>query len=239
MDCTLLLEREIMHPVSIYKIEKMRSLWLEKLPLIAPLYNAPNRHYHNWLHIEKCFALTDRLSISDVEKELFKLAFLYHDAIYIPGMESEKLSAELLRTHLNDELRNSPGKIQGGTFSPFGCLHLIYLKGSENTVSSHYSNEEIARWNALKSLFDDVDYAIMGSDWGEYSRYVENVKKEYLYWTDEKTFWKGRRAFLEGLKRKPLIFENAHSSYIFEEFEKKARKNIEDEIAMLHPVENV
>lgn len=212
--------------------ESMELFLVGEIAHACALYNDPTRHYHNWLHITKCLALVEKLDLDKKTKFFLSVSFLYHDAIYIPGMESEKLSKRLLSSRLMQLQRNHP--FNGSFFSAMGwiCPNLILLK--EDLAKKYPDFAE--QYAGLKSLFDDIDYAILGADWGEYKRYVEGVKKEYLNWCTEAEFWAGRNAWLNNLRCQPYIFENAKTSVLFHKLEEQAQKNIRDEYNLIHPI---
>jgi predicted metal-dependent HD superfamily phosphohydrolase len=226
-----------MKPQHYIPSEFLRAFWLVQTQKLVPLYSAPNRHYHNWHHVEKCLALVNTLNIDQGEKEILNVAFVYHDAIYIPGMKSEDLSSEMLYEDLEKWWAANDKKIRSKSNSLNEYIEakleinyiseLIKLNPQYHTL---LQPERIGFWETMKKLFDDVDYSILGAEWGEYRRYVDNVKKEYLQWCSEEVFWKGRKAFLENLLKKDLIFQSANASDIFNKFEKRARKNIADEL---------
>jgi predicted metal-dependent HD superfamily phosphohydrolase len=159
-------------------------------------------------------------------------------------MKSEDLSSEMLYEDLEKWWAANDKKIRSksNSFNEYieakleinYISELIKLNPQQHTF---LKPERVDFWETMKKLFDDVDYSILGAEWGEYRRYVDNVKKEYLQWCSEEVFWKGRKAFLENFLKKDLIFQSANASDIFNKLEKRARKNIADELITLHPLE--
>lgn len=208
-----------------WEVRTLRSFWLKRLVDVVPLYNAANRHYHNWLHVEKCLSIVDTLELPDLDKEIMNVAFVFHDAIYLPKMESERLSREFLLATRPDNARHADYE------NVAAAADLILLKEDLGKIPGARASAK-----RLKSLFDDVDYSILGAPWDEYSKYVMNVKKEYLYWYTEQEFWFGRKLWVEKTLKSPLIFESSPASEFFQKLEIQARKNLELELSSLHPL---
>lgn len=182
------------------------------LDLVFKNYSDKDRHYHNLEHIAHClqemlwfFSNTEEHVIDDNQ---LCAAILGHDIIY--GAKQEKtdevLSAEVLIKEL------------GITFN------LAY----KLILSTQHMKDKVEFFE-LEKLMRSIDLAILGQNWKVYSKYAENIRKEYSFVTDE-DYLNGRIKVLEMFLQQERIFE--HDSFIH--YELVAKNNLNKELEILN-----
>ena len=141
-------------------------------------WSEPHRHYHGATHLlavlEALDALTERAAPQEVA-----LAAWFHDAIYRGDAHDEEASAQLARSCL------------AGILTPVQVAEVARLVALTAT-------HDPAAHDVAGQLLCDADLAILGSGPAEYSRYVEEVRKDYAHIPDG-DFAKGRAAVVRQL----------------------------------------
>lgn len=173
---------------------------------IQMAYTQNSRHYHTLVHLSHIYKELPEENLT----LLLEFAIFYHDIIYnVRKNDNEEQSALLAQKHL--ALLNVPTRINEKVFQ------LII-----ETKSHKASNEE-------NKLFLDADLSILGSNDKQYAQYIQNVRKEYAIYDDD-SYIKGRKKVLRIFLKKEKVYE---SDYFYELYEKKARKNLSNELKQL------
>jgi pantetheine-phosphate adenylyltransferase len=185
------------------------------LDLVFKNYSGEDRHYHNLEHIAHCLQemlwfLSNHTSDSDIDgiKNQLCAAILGHDIIYGAKQErtDEVLSAEALIKEL------------GITFNTAYKL----------VLATQHMKEKV-EFTELEKLMRSIDLAILGQNWKVYSKYAENIRKEYSFVSDD-DYLNGRIKVLEMFVAQDRIFE--HDSFIH--YESVAKDNLRRELQQLN-----
>ncbi len=185
----------------------VESLWNE----IEKNHDKKNRYYHNLSHLEHLYSQLNKVKDKIVDWDMVLFALFYHDYIYNAlkqnnEEESAKKAVEVLNLLSIDKNRIEL------------CNEIILATKGHNTSKNNDVN-----------YFTDADLSILGSDWESYKAYFKNVRKEYKYYPDF-MYNKGRIKVLQHFLGMSKIFKTDHFS---NEFEAKAKKNIQQEIDLL------
>lgn len=216
---------EILCSIDIYWELRMKSVmkkiwmedkWLDIYWKIKPMYDTPERLYHNWSHVVNCINKLYEVKEYISEEDFITLFFaiIFHDAVYdskAKQWENEKNSRILAEKVLSDIW------IEKYIISKISELILL--------TSSHTIYWDDLIWKFMI----DIDLAILWQDREVYMDYAKVIRYEYSSYNNE-DFKKWRLEFLKGmLKRK--IFQ---TPYFEDKYEKTAKTNIEAEISMLN-----
>lgn len=129
--------------------------------------------------------------------------------IYDPKRsDNEEKSAELLQKRI---LKTSFPSIQSAA---------DFIMATANHVYS--TNDEV-------NLFVDIDLQILGSSWQLYEKYMQAIKEEYNFLSDD-TFCRKRVAVLQSFLSRESMFLTTEFQSLYES---KARENISREIEVL------
>ncbi|MGZ5189781.1 MAG: HD domain-containing protein [Flavisolibacter sp.] len=188
--------------------EMAEELWLE----IEEEYSDPNRHYHTLQHL---FHLIEELravktDIRDWDAILF--AVYYHDIVYNGVSSDNEQKSSILATHRLQQIRFPAERISLSKY------HILSTNG-----------HRIAE-NDDTNLFTDADLSILGQDWDRYLVYAQNIRKEFKGYPDA-IYNQGRIHVLEHFLKMKDIFK---TEPFFDRYEKKARKNLSNEIKLLN-----
>jgi predicted metal-dependent HD superfamily phosphohydrolase len=175
----------------------------------------PQRAYHTWAHI------ADMLQQYEAARPLlshpfaFRLAVLFHDAIYDPkSATNESDSAKLLRTtmgHLAPEMDIS-------------CAEALILATQKHTpamVQPPFLSDA--------QLFLDIDLSILGADEGRFDRYDGAIRQEYAF-VPLQTYCEKRAEILQGFLDRPRIY---FTDRYADRLENPARSNLKRAIRRL------
>jgi predicted metal-dependent HD superfamily phosphohydrolase len=185
-------------------------------------YGAKGRFHHSHDHIIYGVRLIGkgfRYEISDYFLALMKLAFIYHDAVYLMTVEhgyNEKASAHLFRAYLfgSNVRQESIDRMAG---------FIVNTMDHQNTPNDDH----------LWQFFNDADLAILATSPKTYFRYADHVWQEYSAVYGREDFVRGRIKFLSNFLKK-TIFRTDHFVAVLE---KVAVKNMMDEIERLREEE--
>ncbi len=215
----------ILNSVDIFGELRIKSiltrLWLadkftEIYTKIKPLYDAPERIYHNRFHIVACLDKLYEIQalITPYEFEQLFFAILFHDTIYSPTApkgENESQSA----------LFGAQVLAQRGVTSETierVVKHIILT--SNHTVESD---------NLIEKFMIDIDLSILGQDWFTYERYAYAMRHdEYKIYPDH-IYVAGRIAFLEGMLERQVF----QTPLFQERYETIAKDNMKKELEIL------
>lgn len=198
--------------------EKYERFWkdagakiMPEFILLEEKYTHPARHYHNEIHVLECLAFL--MKSLDLAERFYEvgLAIFYHDVIYEPGSKNNEWHSSEVFKRLAGEVG-----IRGGSTDRISNMIL--------STSSHVGRtpDEV--------LLNDIDLAILGADGYVYSKYEENIRKEFFGVTDE-CYFEGRKCVLEGFLSEPKIFKTPKFWRLLED---QARHNLRSRLSQLH-----
>lgn len=185
---------------------------LAKLRKVLKIYETPSRHYHNLKHLSEMTRIFQEYRSTLVNFSDLIFACLWHDIVYDTQNKDNEEQSYNMWISDSAEMR-IPVKQQ----EKVGNFILATKKHTLNNEDSDMA------------IFLDADLAILGSDENRYGEYMRDIRKEYSHIPDAE-FGTGRAALLKKFLERPNIYFN---SEIGERFEKKARQNLQSEIAIL------
>lgn len=185
----------------------IESLWSD----IIKAHKQTSRYYHNLTHLEHLYQNLTLVKEKIKDWDMVLFALFYHDYVYnIYKKDNEEQSAKKAETVL-DMLSINKDRIAF-------CIEMIQeTKGHTISAKSDIN------------YFTDADLSILGCDPVLYEIYTKSVRKEYRIYPDF-LYFKGRVKVLKHFLKMPRIFKTNH---FFEQFEIKARKNIQHEIELI------
>ncbi len=194
--------------ITIWKLEYSESLVNDIFDEITKSYSN-NRFYHNLDHIENLLESLSDFNLSAEDKTKLELAIWFHDIIYDPKETDNEFKAAL-------------------EFEKFGLLlgmkNSLITEISELIIITKHTDKPNTH---LEKIMCDVDLKGLGTF--EYLINATNVRKEFLYLSDEEWI-DGRFEFLISMLNKKSIF---HTSEYKELYEHKANINLQNELLIL------
>jgi len=181
------------------------KLWDE----LVHAYAAPERHYHNVVHIEAMLGLMRHYEDALSDPQSVEAAIWFHDAIYDTRRhDNEEKSAELAASRLAGLL--SPDRIA------------LVERMIRATAGHHVPDALNDTQQRDCALFLDMDLAILGSAPDAFAAYEDAVRREYG-WVPDALWRDGRRKVLQGFLDRPVIYMSPqlHASH-----EASARANL-------------
>ena len=175
-------------------------------------YNDPQRHYHNFSHIERSLKNFDEIKEGSLDHPIpFEIALWFHDAVYDP------------RSRNNEEASSSL------------AMHELILGGAHQSLIDLVCSMIMATkpGSAPKSLdeayFVDIDLAIFGSLSEDFKKYEEQIRREYSHVPS--VVYKAERAkILRGFLEQERIYKTPH---FYSKYEVMARVNLEESLKRL------
>jgi predicted metal-dependent HD superfamily phosphohydrolase len=205
------------------------------LQLLVPLYNSPQRHYHNLSHIHYCLSKFDEYKshakISQEDEAAALYAIWFHDAVYSPfpwtNTSNEKESALIFDGWFNRE------HVASSSFKHYSkeeceLLEKIRIRTLEAIFHTEF-HLQTPDWFPIEhdstKIMLDVDMAGFARSFDEVYKDSEKIFKEYeALGLPEQVMLQNRIAFLEALLKKDRIY---HTDYFYKTHEEAARNNIE------------
>jgi predicted metal-dependent HD superfamily phosphohydrolase len=208
------------------------------LKLLVPLYNSPQRHYHNLTHIYYCLNKLDEYEANNKYANLYDrdyvaitYAIWFHDAVYSPfkwhTTSNEKESEALFRKWWDEEFPSD--------FSD--SLMNASSEGMKSKISEaiRFTEHHLIFPDGIEPSYRKTTYAMLDIDMSGFARsfdevYKDSTKifKEYeALGLPEKVMLNHRINFLQALLDKPYIY---HTAYFRDTHENAARANIEEVI---------
>lgn len=182
-------------------------------------YAEPQRHYHTAMHIMLVLRHLHDMSQQSRTQPSPEVvaAALYHDAIYDPTVDTnEALSAVLAANDLAEV---------GWPAQRCHAVAAMILATAGHVThraeSPHDPHETV--------MLLDADLAILGAEPNAYQAYVNGVRAEYAH-VDDDHWCTGRSLVLRHFLDRPRLFA---TEYMFAAAERRARANIEAELAAL------
>jgi len=197
-----------------YKIDEVYIAWI--VDLVTFSMNHDNVHYHTVAHLAWCVDFCNKNKI-DVNKEV-GLAFLFHDAIYIPGnKKNEENSANFAIAIMDKFISKQEG---------------IYLYNYISATSEHLKDTLCAWWDDQGvhkqnvNLLMDIDLAGFAADTEDFDEMNKAIIAEFSDLYEPKALYTGRLDFLNQLDKRTSLYRTD----AFKPFESKARANLHAEI---------
>jgi predicted metal-dependent HD superfamily phosphohydrolase len=154
-------------------------------------YAESQRAYHNWTHIEELLAQFDANASTLNYPFAFRLAILFHDAIYDPrASDNEARSAELFESTMKDAV--SPDDVI--------CARDLILATHKHTTSA-----VDRRFVADAELFLDMDLSILGASERRFDEYDAAIREEYSFVPVE-TYRQRRAEILKSFLERPRLY---------------------------------
>lgn len=192
--------------------ESKRTEAEELFKKIAEEYQAENRAYHNFEHIEKMLSFLQTYEQEIKDSRGVKLAAYFHDVVYdTKAKDNEEQSAQYAQNYL--ERLGIPDEI---------ASHVLTLIRSTE-------KHEVVEGDSDSAIFLDADLAIFGSSEEEYDKYAAKIRQEYA-WVSDDEYRSGRKKVLESFLNRPRIYFTEQTG---KDLEEQARKNIERELEQL------
>ena len=192
---------------------------IESVPptLLAKLrerHAGPQRHYHDWSHVEALLGHAGKLGDAIHDGDAVLYAILFHDAVYDPrAKDNERDSARLL---LDETPPIAPASLD------LAHRMILATEGHVMPDASGQDAQDIAH-------FLDMDLAILGASDERFDIYEDQIRREYAH-VPEDAFRKGRAGVLRGFAARERLF---FSQWGLDRFEARARNNLARSLAAL------
>ncbi|HEY9668206.1 MAG TPA: hypothetical protein V6C91_15450 [Coleofasciculaceae cyanobacterium] len=179
---------------------------------LVTAYSSCDRFYHNLEHIHQVLETIEQLSSLSSNLPAIQFAAWFHDVIYDSrAKNNEEKSAEYA------EIALIPLKIPRITIEQVKALIL--------TTKNHHSLS-----NDLDSqILLDADLSILGASEPNYRAYAQAIRQEYA-WVPDTEYRLARKLVLQSFLQRNRIY---FTSQMLIALEKKARKNLQSEVAAL------
>ncbi|MGP4044266.1 HD domain-containing protein [Streptomyces sp. 2A115] len=175
-------------------------------------WSEPQRRYHTLDHLAAVLDHIDVLEKDADDPDLVRLAAWFHDAVYLPDRsENEERSARLAERAL-PEIGLSPT-------ATAEVARLVRLTVTHDPADDDPNGRVLC----------DADLAILAAPPDTYAAYTAAVREEYAFVPPD-AFREGRAAILRQLLDLPRLFRTPYGT---REWEGRARRNLEDELAGL------
>lgn len=172
----------------------------------------PHRVYHARAHLTEVLEVLDALQDAGepFDGDVVRTAAWFHDAVYDPRRaDNEERSAELALNLLSE--RDDPHEV----------ARLVRV------TRTH----DVAADDPDAAALCDADLAVLGRDPARYSRYTDEIRREYAHVTDT-DFAHGRATILAALLSRAYIYTTPSARTWWES---AARTNLSAELTRLTP----
>jgi len=174
-------------------------------------YTAPNRHYHNLVHVYACLQLADQFRDQLTDHRAVIAAIWFHDAVYDPTRsDNEERSADLAERHLR-------AMCQSDTF--IAEVRDLIMDTRHQVPPESNDGQYLA----------DIDLAILGAPPEEFNAYERAIRQEYAHVPDA-AFRAGRAQILRSFLDRPSIYL---TDFFRDVYEQNARANLTRSLAAL------
>ncbi|WP_396596433.1 hypothetical protein [Dokdonia sp. R86516] len=177
---------------------------------IEKCYSSKSRHYHNLEHLENMISDLEHVEsqVNNINALLFSI--YYHDIVYKANQsDNEHKSALVFKERISATSFNHIEE----------CVVQI-----EATKEHQLSSD-----NDINILLD-LDLSILGKSENEYSKYSQNIRKEYKIYPDF-MYRKGRKKVLNHMLELDSIFK---TSFFKDKYEIQAISNLRSELDILN-----
>jgi len=178
---------------------------------IQEAYSQKHRYYHNLDHLTDLLlqAQTHQQRLQDLDSVYF--AIFFHDIVYHVSKNNNEEKSALFAEKVLKEIKVERSKVE--QVSKYILATKKHLPAPEKPDLQ---------------FFLDIDLAILASDLTRYQQYASQIRKEYSIYPDF-LYKTGRKKALQSFLGREKIF------YFYgQDYEQRARKNIENEIYMLN-----
>ncbi len=185
------------------------------------LHLDPPRAYHDFEHVEACLRGWARFRDAWVRPAEVFWAFVFHDAVYVPGShDNEARSADAARRLL---AARSGLRLD---------LDIVVALIERTALHADPRMPGLAdAWSSDERLFVDVDAGILGASMTDYRRYAAGIRAEYASVPDA-LYRIGRAGFLRAMLARPRIFLTVGLASL----EARARENLTAELVEVEAV---
>jgi predicted metal-dependent HD superfamily phosphohydrolase len=199
-----------------HKADPMKIIPDEVLADLKARYAEPQRAYHTWDHIAAMLTQFEQRASMVREAFAFKLAVLFHDAIYDPTRDdNEARSAQLLEAVMKPHC----------LIADIHWAQELVMLTMRHTRPPHLRS----RFMEDGALFMDMDLSILGADERSFDAYDAAIRKEYSF-VPEADYRRRRAELLEQfLQRERIYFTDDYHKRL----EAAARANLARAIAQL------
>lgn len=195
------------------------------LTILDHNYSLPERHYHNWEHIEFCLKKWNGLKevknkkFECVGKKFLKstgnMAYFFHDFVYdFQNPTNNERDSALF----SDNLLSWAGVDKNNVSA---ISYLIMLTDPKTYIGKYAG--------ALQKKFRDIDYLSLAGNWSDVKNCEIKIRLENNFLPAEEYRTK-RVAFLRSLLAMKTLFMS--DDFILK-YEEKARENVEGLISLL------
>lgn len=179
---------------------------------ILVAYSEPHRRYHGVQHVNlvvsQALAL---LATAGARRGPVAWAALWHDAVYDPRSSTNEYDSS---------------ELAAGELAAAGVPDALIVE--TNRLIMLTARHEVAAGDVAGAALIDADLAVLGADPLTYQRYVDGVRFEYAFVSDDD--WRvGRARVLESLLALPRIFHTESMAGS----ELVARSNLNGELSAL------
>jgi predicted metal-dependent HD superfamily phosphohydrolase len=183
---------------------------------VCSAYRESSRFHHNIEHIFDMLLLLDECIGENADLKLplkeMKAAIFFHDFVY----DSSKGDNEQQSSAAAREVLHNLG---------WGEDEIARVCAYIDATISHKVTANLPGCD----IFLDLDLSILGTGRERYSRYAQDIRREYSLYSDQ-DFYRGRADFLEKFLERRRLFA---SDWGYERFERLARDNINAELRQL------
>lgn len=194
--------------------KRIQQRYGELISKVKPYYDANNRFYHNWDHIQQGLDFIaeyedqlfgDRLSKSNIERLV--LAWIFHDVVY--------------------NINNTDNEYQSGLLA-LDTLCFNYKKfdfiGIDKIIETT-KDHKIKVAGQVSEVLCDLDLIRLGCEWDQFMDYTDQVYLEYKNAVPDKTlFMKARAQFFQKmLADRSFIFK---TQLFQDKYEESAQRNL-------------
>jgi predicted metal-dependent HD superfamily phosphohydrolase len=176
-------------------------------------YAAPQRGYHNVLHLSEVLDRIDVLLRAEpvrLDRDTLLLAAWFHDAVYDPERsDNEQRSAAL-----------AAGELTAAGAPDLSVSEVVRLV---RLTATHAPADD----DVLGQVLCDADLGVLAADPARYADYTAGVREEYAHLSGE-DFHTGRDKVLRDLLSRRPLFHRPHAQRTWEE---AARRNMTRELA--------
>lgn len=174
-------------------------------------YSAPNRHYHNALHVARCLEQLDSAQTHIAQPDPIELALWFHDAVYDSHAEDNEAESAAQAIRFLSAAA-APGELTREV------ARLI--------LATRHLPGELAE---AEAWIVDIDLSSLGSEPSRFWQDNRAIRQEYG-WVEAEVYRQKRSALLRGFLERPAIYA---TTFFRERYETQARENLREAIRRL------
>ena len=169
-------------------------------------YTAPSRHYHNLEHLENMLAELEEVKGEVENMDTLVFALFYHDVVY--------------------NAKKNDNEHQSALFLEKSLTKTSFPHSKEAMLQIELTKEHLLSDDHDTNILLDLDLSILGAPPEVYTRYAENIRKEYQMYPDF-MYRTGRKKVLKSMLELPALFK---TDFFKTRYEEAARENLRREI---------